>query len=179
MEKYLFLDPAEVISACMYPGGDIFLEAHKLNLEDVERWKSYTPSLQGIVSKISDDFGLKSEILFINEDINSHLCIRFYKEGWDLSIVFEKWDYKRSQIMFEYIGIPAEKRVDPKYSYSKIFKESTEKPTHPYGWEWVDKYNGNPVVLQKDIENGDFQSFLEQEVGNILNKIEENRLPMK
>ena len=133
MEKYLFLDPAEVISACMYPGGDIFLEAHKLNLEDVERWKSYTPSLQGIVSKISDVFGLKSEILFINEDINSHLCIRFYKEGWDLSI----------------------------------------------GWEWVDKYNGNPVVLQKDIENGYFQSFLEKEVGYILFKIEENRLPMK
>ena len=81
--------------------------------------------------------------------------------------------------MFEYIGIPAEKRVDPKYSYLKIFKESTEKPTHPYGWEWLDKYNGNPVVLQKDIENGDFQMFLEQEVGNILNRIEENRLPMK
>ena len=152
---------------------------NKLNQEDVERWKSYIPSLQEIVSKISDNYGLKAEILFVNEDINSHLCIRFYKEDWDLSIVFEKFDYNRKQIMFEYIGIPAEKRVDPKYSYSKIFKESSEKPNHPYGWEWVDKYNGNPVVLQKDIENGDFQSFLEQEVGNILIKIEENRLPMK
>ena len=81
--------------------------------------------------------------------------------------------------MFEYIGIPAGKRVDAKYSFSKIFKKSTEKPTHPYGWEWVDKYNGNPVVLQKDIENGYFQSFLEKEVGYILFKIEENRLPMK
>ena len=152
---------------------------NKLNQEDVERWKSYIPSLQKIVSKISDYYGLKAEILLVNEDINSHLCIRFYKEGWDLSIIFEKFDYNRKQIMFEYIGIPAEKRVDPKYSYSKIFKESSEKPTHPYGWEWVDKYNGNPVLLQKDIENGDFQSFLEQEVGIILNKIEKNRLPMK
>ena len=151
----------------------------KLNQIDVERWKSYIPSLQEIVSKISDNYGLKAEILFVNDDINSHFCIRFYKEDWDLSIVFEKYDYNGKQIMFEYIGIPAEKRVDPKYSYLKIFKEFSEKPTHPYGWEWVDKYNGNPVVLQEDIENGDFQSFLEQEVGNILVKIEENRLPMK
>lgn len=37
MEKYLFLDPAEVISACMYPGGDIFLEAPKLTLDNVVR----------------------------------------------------------------------------------------------------------------------------------------------
>jgi hypothetical protein len=43
----------------------------------------------------------------------------------------------------------------------------------------VDKYCGKPGVLQEDIDNGGFQSFLEQEVGNILNKIEENRLPMK
>lgn len=151
----------------------------KLNEEDVKRWKSYIPSLQEIVSNISKRHGLKAEILWVNEEINSHLCISFYMEGWDLSIVFEKFDYKRKQIMFEYIGIPAEKRVDPKYSYMKIFKESSEKPNHPYGWEWVDKYCGKPGVLQEDIDNGGFQSFLEQEVGNILNKIEENRLPMK
>ena len=151
----------------------------KLNQQDVERWRSYISSLQEIVSKISTDYGLKAEILFVNEDINSHLCIRFYKEGWDLSIVFEKYDYNRNQNMFVYIGIPTEQRVDSKYQYMRIFKEFSEKPSHPYGWEWIDKYCGKPEILQEDIENGDFQSFLEKEVGNILVKLEEKRLPMK
>ena len=37
MEKYLFLDPAEVISADMYPSGDRFIQAHKLTLDNIVR----------------------------------------------------------------------------------------------------------------------------------------------
>ena len=37
MEKYLFLDPVEVISADMYPSGDRFIQAHKLTLDNIVR----------------------------------------------------------------------------------------------------------------------------------------------
>jgi hypothetical protein len=60
---------------------------NKLNQEDVERWKSYIPSLQEIVSKISDNFGLKAEILFVNED---RLILTCYKGVF----VYDKKEHK-------------------------------------------------------------------------------------
>lgn len=149
----------------------------KLNKADVDKWKLYFSKMQDIVFRVANAHGLKAEIYFVNEE-NSHLCIRFCLDNWELSIVFEKYEYNRNQNMFVYIGIPTEQRVDSKYQYLKIFKESSEKPSHPYGWEWVEKYSGKPEILQEDIEKGGFESYLDQTVENIMKRIEENELPM-
>lgn len=149
----------------------------KLNKDDVDKWKLHIPRMQDIVYRVANAYGLKAEVYFVTED-NSHLCVRFYLEEWELSIVFEKYDYNRNQNMFVYIGIPTEQRVDSKYQYMRIFKEFSEKPSHPYGWEWIDNYCGKPEILQEDIENGGFESYLEQTVGDIMKRIEEHELQM-
>lgn len=149
----------------------------KLNNNDVDKWKLYIPKMQEIIHKVAKTHGLKAEINYVNEE-NSHFYIRFFVEKWELSIVLEKFEYNRNQRMFVYIGIPPELRVDSKYQYLRIFKESTEKPNHPYGWEWINKYDSKPEILQKDIENGEFELYLEETVGTILKRIEENGLLM-
>lgn len=149
----------------------------KLNKDDVDKWKLYFPKMKDIVNRVADTHSMEAEVDFVNED-NSHLFIEFGLKDWELSIVFEKFEYNRNQRMFVYIGIPPERRVDSKYHYLKIFKEFTEKPYHPYGWEWIDKYDEKPEILQKEVDDGEFESYLAQMVGDILKRIKENELPM-
>ena len=72
-----------------------------------------------------------------------------------------------------------QKNVNQDYSEDTyIFEESTEKRSHPYGWEYIDEYNENPDQLMQDIKNGNFEEFLTDEVSRILNEINQNKLIM-
>jgi len=154
---------------------------NKLIKQDVESWKSYSSKIQEILSEVGKQLNVKAELIFVDPENCSHLYIRFYEEDWDLSIVFEKWgmDRNRRQNMFVYIGIPVEQVVDVKYANrEKIFREKSEKTNHPYGWEWVDIYNQKPKALLKDIDSGQFKSYLLNKVTDILNLIVQKELPM-
>ena len=153
----------------------------KLVKQDAKEWISYSSKMQNIISEVGKQLSIKAELVFIDPENCSHLYIKFYKDDWDLSIVFEKWgkDRNRHQNMFVYIGIPIEQVVDLKYSdHEKIFREKSEKTNHPYGWEWIDIYNQKPESLQKDIDNGQFRSYLFNKVAEILKLIEQKELPM-
>lgn len=154
---------------------------NKLVKQDAEEWKLYSSKIQEIISEIALQLNIKAELVFIDPDNCSHLYIRFYKDDWDLSIVFEKWgkDNNRRQDMFVYIGIPIEQQVDSKYTtHDRIFGERSEKTNHPYGWEWIDRYTQKPKELQHDIDNGQFQSYLFNKVAEVLKLIELKELPM-
>ena len=148
--------------------------------EDYKLWNFYLPKIQGICSSIASRLNLKSDVKFANPDtILSHFYIRFYKDEWELSIVLEKYELKRRDTTFIYIGIPMEKIVDSKYkNINKIFDRTNYPHEHPYGWEPVNKYNGNSVALKDDIDNGEFESFLNIKIKEIIKAIEENNLPM-
>ena len=153
----------------------------KLVKQDAKEWISYSSKMQNIISEVGKQLSIKAELVFIDPENCSHLYIKFYKDDWDLSIVFEIWgkDRNRHQNMFVYIGIPIEQVVDLKYSdHEKIFREKSEKTNHPYGWEWIDIYNQKPESLQKDIDNGQFRSYLFNKVAEILKLIEQKELPM-
>ena len=153
-----------------------------LATRDADVWKSYFPRLKDITYKVAQKNNIEVKTDFINDDdTNSHFYIQYFKQGWELSIIIEKYDYRNQQSVFVYIGKPGEQGVASNYCSQKttIFRNKSYPNSHPYGWEWVDKYNAKPVTLREDIDNGDFESYLEQEVGNILIKIDENKLPMK
>ena len=112
------------------------------------------------------------------ENWNSNL--RFYREDWDLSIIFEKYGSIANHSFFTYIGICGENTVDSKYLNKKqIFRFRSYPNEHPYGWEYDNEYHQKPNDLKRDIENGGFEKYLEVKVRDVLQKIEEYQLPMK
>lgn len=153
---------------------------YRICVADVESWKPYLMQIQSITASVGKRFGLISEADFIFSDQDkSRFFIKYKKEHWDLSIVFEKYEYQRSQSFFVYIGIPGEIVVDSKY-YPKdlIFSHKDERSSHPYGYDYLERYNAKPKELKNDIENGGFETFLMEQVGTILKQIEEKDLPM-
>jgi len=148
--------------------------------EDYKLWNSYLPKIQGICSRIASRLNMKSDVKFVNPDtLLSHFYIRFYKDEWELSIVLEKYEPKRNDATFIYIGIPTEKNVDSKFkNINRIFDKNTYPHEYPYGWEPVNKYNVNSIAFKDDIDNGEFESFLNIKIKEIIKAIEEKNLPM-
>lgn len=128
---------------------------------------------------LSDE--LKEQNLYYDINYNeetSDFWIKFYKEGWELSIVFEKKLYDHT--VFIYVGIPSEEKTDDKYwrGTPKVFKHKDEKEDHPYGWDYVDLYNHIPQKLIEDINNGNLKEYLKRRITNIIKQIQENNLFM-
>ena len=152
----------------------------EISQEDFKLWDSYLSKIQEICFNVASINGLKSDVKFVNSDkYSSHFYIRFYKDEWELSIVLEKYEYKRHNTTFIYIGIPTEQNVDPKYKkIKKIFARKDFDPNHPYGWEPINPYDGNSMALKADIDNGQFESKLKTKIKEIVEAIEKNNLPM-
>lgn len=145
---------------------------------ELERWKVKTKDyFDKIAQRVSSE--LLSEVFYDPE--TSYLWMRFYKIDWNLSIIFEKYPFTKNHTTFIYIGKPREERVDGYVidNGKKIFREKTTwKAEHPYGWEPVEHYNGNPNLLMDDIENNSFEDYLKRTINKILEKITENNLRM-
>ena len=152
----------------------------EISQEDYKLWKSYLSKIQDICSNVASSNDLKSDVMFVDpEKYLSHFYIQFYKDEWELSIVFEKYDYKRLHTTFMYIGIPTEQKVDSKFlNHQKIFMKKDYEKDHPYGWEPINSYNGKSMALKEEIDNGKFESFLNTKIKEIIKAIEENNLPM-
>ncbi|MBR5656021.1 MAG: PD-(D/E)XK nuclease family protein [Prevotella sp.] len=153
-------------------------------IQDVKNWEPYRDKIRDILSSIGDSFQLKTECDFFDPSNSSHLFIKLDKEDWQLSIIIEKYGFPdhSGDESFIYIGIPQEKKVDSKYWVDRdnkiIFNQKSYKEGHPYGWEWIDRYNRKPDVFQYEIDNGQFQSYLFNKVENILKLIEQKQLSM-
>ena len=154
----------------------------KIAIEDRKKWESLLSKIKEETAFVSNAFALQNKVDFVHPDSeeDSHLCISFYKPDWELSIVFEKYEANKLQSFFIYIGKPGEIYIGQDFINGIfIFGHHDEKNSHPYGWEYDEKYNQKPNELIRDIENGSFEKYLENKVGGILQKIEEYQLPMK
>ena len=154
------------------------IQERELNL-----WK--TKDIRNKIEEIAKEVCLSDELKEQNlyYDINyneetSDFWIKFYKEGWELSIVFEKKFFDHT--VFIYVGIPSEEKTDDKYwrGTPKVFKHKDEKEDHPYGWDYVDLYNHIPQKLIEDINNGNLKEYLKRRITTILKQIQENNLFM-
>lgn len=138
-------------------------------------WSMYLKDMDEIGTSVADKNKLICSVDFVDE-VSSRWYIAFRKNRWDFQIVFHRYD---NDSFFVYIGLPREKNVNQDYSEDTyIFEESTEKRSHPYGWEYIDEYNENPDQLMQEIKNGNFEEFLTDEVSRILNEIKQNKLIM-
>lgn len=154
------------------------IQERELNLWKTEDIRNKIEEIAKVVC-VSDELkgqNLKNDINY-NEE-TSDFWIRFYKEGWELSIVFEKKLIDHT--VFIYIGIPSEENTEEKYwkGTPKVFKHKDEKEEHPYGWDYVDLYNHIPQKLIVDINNGSLKEYLKRRITNVLKQIEENNLSM-
>lgn len=154
------------------------IQERELNL-----WK--TKDIRNKIEEIAKEVCLSDELKEQNlyYDINyneetSDFWIKFYKEGWELSIVFEKKFFDHT--VFIYVGIPSEEKTDDKYwkGTPKVFKHKDDKEKHPYGWDYVDLYNHIPQKLIEDINNGNLKEYLKRRITTILKQIQENNLFM-
>lgn len=148
-------------------------------------WKDWSSNLQRIkeeVDNVAKKLELKGEAGFVNPDNknDSYIFVRFYREDWDLSIIFEKYGSVANHSFFTYIGVRGENTVDSKYlNKSQIFRYRSYPNEHPYGWEYDNEYHQKPNDLKRDIESGSFETYLERRANEILKQIEEYQLPMK
>ena len=118
----------------------------KKNDEIIQKLNNSRHNIQVIADEVARDLNMNCEFLYKEE--NSDFWIRYYKEGWQLSIIIEK--YHSDHCFFTYIGIPTEVDIQSKYpslyppSDIKLFKHypQSDKATHPYGYDYL-KYNGN------------------------------------
>lgn len=162
------------------------IKTHKkqeLAKKDFDSLKSYVleSKFEAQLGSISSKFDIQSKCGFI-EDSHFRFYLSFKKYEWkELSLVIEKWAYDNHQ-MFIYIGIPGEKDTKKEYLENRdnkmIFKESSEKENHPYGWAWIDEYNAKPKEFMEAIKNGSFIKYLEEKVDETLNAINEKQLDM-
>ena len=152
-------------------------------IQELNLWK--TNDIRNKIEEIANSVCVSEELkeqnlkydINYNED-TSDFWIRFYKEGWELSIVFEKILFDHT--VFIYIGIPSEEKTEEKYwkGTPKVFKHKDEKEEHPYGWDYVDLYNHIPQKLIEDIHNGSLKEYLKRRITNVLKQIEDNNLSM-
>ena len=155
---------------------------NRIDEKDRNSWNSYLPKIIEATDNVARKLQLKGEAGFVNPTINidSYIFVRFFREDWDLSIVFEKYGYVANHYFFSYIGIYGENIVDSKYlNVGRIFKTKGDPSRQPYGKETEYEYNQKPDDLKKAIENGDFEIYLERRVKEILHQIDEYQLPMK
>lgn len=154
----------------------------RIAVAEKDSWKSLLYKIREEVEVVSKKHELQCTVDFVHPDSeeDSHLFVAFFKSDWDLSIVFEKFSVEGLQSFFIYIGKPSEKNVDSKYNnINRIFKERSESWSHPYGWEYMEKYHQKPDDLKRDIENGSFEVYLDRNVKDVLQRIDEYQLPMK
>lgn len=130
-------------------------------------WSSFLNDLDSIVQKVCFDRCLCGSVGFLREN-SSHLYIEFYKEDWNMHIIFEKYD---DDSIFVYIGNKGETTIKQEYSDIYIFEEHSYRNEHPYGWEYLSQYNNKPDDLMKHIKNGEFERYLQNKVDEILNVI--------
>ena len=155
---------------------------NRIDEKDRNSWNSYLPKIIEATDNVARKLQLKGEAGFVNPTINidSYIFVRFFREDWDLSIVFEKYGYVANHYFFSYIGIYGENIVDSKYlNVGRIFKTKGDPSRQPYGKETEYEYNQKPDDLKKAIENGNFEIYLERRVKEILHQIDEYQLPMK
>lgn len=154
----------------------------RIAVADRKNWESVLYIIREKVTSVSERLELDSMVDFVfpDSDEDSHLYISFFKSDWELSIIFEKYSFDALQSFFIYIGKPAEKNVDSKYNnINRIFKERSESSSHPYGWEYDEKYHQKPKELIQDIKSGSFEMYLERKLKEVLRQIDEYQLPMK
>lgn len=153
----------------------------ELVIADVEKWKPYIDKIRNDLSSVGKNLQLQTECEFVPDE-GARFYVRLYKEDWQqLSIVIEKYGIgtprKSEDVVFIYIGVPGEKKVDNKFlNGKKIFKEDGW-PGSPYGWEYIDNYKDLEFFMN-DIKSGEFANYLEKKVGDILDKIDKNNLLM-
>lgn len=155
---------------------------NRIDEKDRNSWNSYLPKIIEATDNVAKKLQLKGEAGYVNPTIkiDSYIFVRFFREDWDLSIVFEKYGYVANHYFFSYIGIYGENIVDSKYlNVGQIFKLKGDPSRQPYGKETEYEYNQKPDDLKKAIENGDFEIYLERRVKEILHQIDECQLPMK
>ncbi len=152
------------------------------NRIDWNSWNSYIPKIKEVVAVVAQKLELMGEVGFVNPDNknDSYIFIRFYREDWALSILFEKYGLIANSSFFTYIGIFGENAVDSRYlNKGQLFSNRSYPNEHPYGWEYDNEYNQKPDELKRAIENGGFEIYLERRVKEILHQIDEYQLPMK
>ena len=152
------------------------------NRIDWNSWNSYIPKIKEVVAVVAQKLELMGEVGFVNPDNknDSYIFVRFYREDWALSILFEKYGLIANSSFFTYIGIFGENAVDSRYlNKGQLFSNRSYPNEHPYGWEYDNEYNQKPDELKRAIENGDFEIYLERRVKEILHQIDECQLPMK
>lgn len=142
----------------------------EINNNFIKKWNNSKDIISGIAEDVANNNDLKAEL----SENDSSCVLRFYKEEWNLSIIFQKyWDHS----FFVYIGKPYEERVEG-YGGNKIFKENSQKANHPYGWEYIEKYHLHIEVLLEDIYNGQFRIFLNEKIKYVLEQISKNEIKM-
>lgn len=127
-------------------------------------WNLYLNDLNSIVKSICSSRSLQGSVGFLNEN-ESHLYIEFYKENWNLHIIFEKYD---DDSLFVYIGIRGENTVKQDISDLFIFKEHSYRNEHPYGWEYISQFSQNSDTLMKSIKSGEFEECIKDKLDEIL-----------
>ena len=151
------------------------------NDEIIHRLNNSRQTIHVIADEVARELNMKCEFLY-NEE-NSDFWIRYYKEGWILSIIIEK--YHLDHCFFTYIGIPTEVDIqsnypclypEPKINLFKHFLQS-EKATHPYGYDYL-KYNSNIEKFLEEINNGEFKEYLKKHIRSIREMIEERQIKM-
>lgn len=154
------------------------------NIVIIDKWRQLTKDTFKIITEEvvetlnKDGFQIESDISYDQE--TSTLWILFYQKGWDLSIIIAKYKHP-DHSAFIYIGKQNEPTVDEKFcAGQKIFRyrSKDERPSHPYGWEWIDIYHQKPNNFYNSIMDGSFKNYLKEEVSAILRKIKESNLAM-
>lgn len=136
-------------------------------------WNILLPDLNSIVNRVAVNHKLIGSVGFFDE--TSYFFIDFSKNKWELHLVFEKYD---DDSFFVYIGQRGEETIEKECTDTILFRRRSERDSHPYGWEYIDQYNGNWELLMQDIKNGSFEEFLSDEVEQILEEIKENEIIM-
>ena len=154
------------------------------NIIVIDKWGRLTENtfktIAEEVAEIMNKEGYQIESRISYNQETSELWIQFYQEGWDLSIIIAKKEHP-DHSAFIYIGKQNERNVDEKYyAGQKIFnyRSAAEKPSHPYGWEWIDSYHYKPIAFYNAIMDGSFKEYLKGEVSKILGNIKEYNLSM-
>jgi len=154
------------------------------NIIVIDKWGGLTEDIFKAIAKEvveilnNEGYQIESKISYNQE--TSELWIQFYQEGWDLSIIIAKKEHP-DHSAFIYIGKQYEPDVDKKYcvgQYIFKYRNAADKPSHPYGWEWIDSYHYKPIAFYNAIMDGSFKEYLKGKISEILGKIKEHNLSM-
>ena len=144
---------------------------------NITNWDPFLTKAKNMAASVAQKLGLLSDAGFYDSNDKYRYYIKFYKKEWDLSIIYETYI---DDSFYTYIGIIKENNVDNKYTSLNtfIFQCHDEHKTHPYGYDYIDRYHLKPEELKADIENGCFESFLFELVQDTMKQIEKKGLPM-